>query len=262
MLLKVRLLVLGLLSVMAFGAVASTALAEPGPFWHHRAEGGKGEGEKISKQEPEKFSGKSSLTEFISKVGGEEFRLIGEVESEGEIWNEANQGQGKAKLVFLNVKDPAKPSCVVAVTVTEPVAIHLMWKYAGNPKELTENPQLQQKWDGFVIPIKTELSAKGVSGNNSFANVAFSGGEKACGLLNAIKHDAVGSVAFAGYQKLEEFSKEAQIVFPSQNLWQHFWWEGAFHEIKSELLFGTEPAKFAGNLNLKFAKQEVAVFEK
>lgn len=258
---KVRSLILGLLSVMVLGAIVSgPALAEPGPFWHHRAVGGKGVGEKVEKTAPEKFTGKSAATEFESVVGSTAVRLVGEVEVEGTVWNETNQGQGELKTKFTNVKDPALPTCNVTVTVPEPYRIHLMWKYAGNEKELTEQPQSQQKWDGFIIPLKTELLEKGVKENNTFATVGFAGA--GCNLLNGIKSTAVGSVAFSGNMGLEGWSQTPTLFFPGQSLWQHYWNGKEFVAIKTGLLFGKEPAKFLGPVQIKFEKQEVAVFEK
>src|SRR4029077_322826 len=202
MLFKVRLLVLSLLSVMVFGAVASgSALAEPGPFWHHRAEGGSGNGLKIEKQAPQAFEGEGSGTELTAKLGGVEFKIKCNIKAKGKIWNESSQAQGEVAVTYEKCVANSIEGCTVIVTPSGNYIIHLLWKYAGNAKELeNKNQTLQgQHWDGLLLPLGVEVIPNAenkeaiLKEKKSFAEVKFGG---ACGVLKALAGKAEGSTGF------------------------------------------------------------------
>lgn len=263
MLFKVRLLVLGLLSVMVVGAVASTsALAEPGPFWHHSVPGsGKDDG-KIEQKEPEQYTGIVTQSEFVGKIGGTELKLKGEAQESGGVWNAPDQGQAKIQVKFFNVVANNIAGCTAEVKVPQDYLVHLMWKYRGLPKELENRPQKEQgqEWDGLVLPQQSKLSPKGPEGKNIFAVITL--GSK-CGVISSLKGNVEGFTGFSAPQlPLEKFSKEPTLVFPGGILEQHFWNGQRFEPIKLELSFNNELAKFFATGPIKFAKQEVAVFEK
>jgi hypothetical protein len=262
MLFKVRLLVLGLLSVMVFGAFASTALAGPGPYWHHRAEGGKGEGEKIEQKEPESYSGSVTQSEFIGKIGGNELKLKGEAQVSGGVWNAPDQGQAKIQVKFFNVVANGIAGCTAEVKVPQDYNVHLMWKYRGNAKELENKPQVEQgqEWDGLVLPQQSKLSPKGPEGKNIFAIIKM--GSK-CGVLSGLGGNVEGFTGFSAPQlPVGSFSKAPILVFPGGILEQHFWNGQRFEPIIAELTFNNELAKFFSQGPVKFQKQEVGVFEK
>jgi hypothetical protein len=263
MLFKVRLLVLGLLSMMLFGAVASTsALAEPGPFWHHREVGGKGEGEKIEQKAPEGYTGIVNQSEFVGKIGGTELKLKGEAQVSGGVWNGPDQGQAKIQVKFFNVVANNIANCTAEVKVPQDYNAHLMWKYRGFPKELENKNQILQgqEWDGLVIPQQSKLGPKGPEGKNIFAIITL--GSK-CGVISGLKGNVEGFTGFNAPQvPLESFSKEPILVFPGGILEQHFWNGQEFVPIRLELTFNNELAKFFSQGPIKFQKQEVGVFEK
>jgi len=270
MLFKARLLVLGLLSMMVFGAFASTAAAEPGPWWHHREVGNQLKGMKIEKQSPETFEGKGEGTELTTKVGNEEIKLKCNIKAKGSVWNEPAQGQGEVTPIYENCESNNIVGCKATVVAEgTPQTIHLIWKYKGNAKELENKPQQQQQgqeWDGVIFPsgVAFVLNKAGteleLSKKSSFAEIKFAA--TGCKLLNSLSGKAEGSVAFSSLY-LNEFSKEPTLNFPGGKPWQHAWWQavGQFVPFTASLTFRETEAKFSGQLPIKFAKQEVGVFE-
>ena len=272
MLIKVRLVVLGLLSVMAFGAVASTvALASPGPFWWHRNNSKEGAGVKLAEGSTEQYKGAGETTVFKSEEGGVKFTLAGETQVKGDIWNEPNQGQIKAQVTFPKVKvtSPAElTSCKVKVTVPVDYVGHLMWKYRGNKEELSQEGTQEshgQKWDVVLYPANTKFTLKEgeLSEKNTFAEIKFAL-ESACAAFQGLTLKPKGLSGFADKAlNLEEFTKKATVEFPGHEVWQHFWNGTEVATLKGVLEQGAgHPAFFEGTLPFEFEKQEIDIHEK
>lgn len=277
MLFKIRLLVTSLLLVMAFGAVASMpAWAEPGPWWHHRAAGEKGNGLKIEKNSPEKFEGEGAGTELVAKFAGTAISIKCELKAKGSIWNEINQGQekiaqGQGKVLAAYEKCVAKglEGCTVTVTPSGSYTFLLMWKYEGNARELENKDQtLQgQHFDAAMVPAGVTIVSGAESKEavfkekKSFAELTFG---KNCGVLDGLKSQAEGAIGFTSEISLEQFTKDPTLKFPGAVPNQHIWLAGplpGFIPIKVPMTVGGEEAKFSGELPIAFASQEVGVFE-
>jgi hypothetical protein len=277
MLCKIRLLVLSLLLVMVFGAVASMpAWAEPGPWWHHRAAGEKGNGLKIEKNSPEKFEGEGTGTELVAKFAGTAISIKCDLKAKGSIWNETNQGQekfaqGQGKVLAAYEKCEAKSleGCTVTVTPSGSYTFFLVWKYEGNATELENKKQtLQgQHFDAAMVPAGVTI-VSGAEGKEavlkekkSFAELKFA---KSCGVLNGVSSEAEGAIGFTSEISLEQFTKDPTIKFPGAVPNQHIWMFGPFPgfiPVKLPLTLSNEEAKFSGELPIVFASQEVGVFE-
>ncbi len=255
---RVKLLLMGLIAVMAVGSVASaTASAEAGPFWHHRFSVSEEEGKKFNQSEQEKYYGQGK-TILSTIILGTPVTLAGELQIKGTLWNEANQGQLKMQAEFHNVIWVGH--CQVKVVVPEDYQGHLMWKWNGEAKQLenTKAAQEEQHWDGIILPAKTTLTGTGLSGKNSFATITFG---PLCKGLENIHGEATGAAAFTAETKPGEFKKAFTFISPGVPVVQHFWNGSAFTGLKENLLFGTNEAKFLAYIPTE-ASQEVAVFEK
>jgi hypothetical protein len=260
---------LALLAAMLAGAVmAATASAEPGPFWHHRAIGGEGDGAKIEPGKPENFSGEGGKQTLKGFLLAESTPI--EITSEGSqvkgaIFNNASQGQIKLEVVYKQPKlvIPPGTTCVVAVGNNNVVQVkgHLMWKWDGTTAQLTEQPQLKQKWDiGFtaVEPQQGETELK----RGAFTVVTLSG----TGCLLSGSHAVEGSeVGIPDLSQLKTWSRslEVRTVEHSQaKAKQHFWDGTEFQGTHLGLTFTGFPASYIGQTKVKAEQQEIAVFEK
>jgi hypothetical protein len=271
MLFKVRLLVMGLLAVMALGMVASTAAsARPGPFWWHRNAAKEGEGVKLAENAIEQGKGESKETTFSTKVGGTPLTLAGQIKVKVDIWNVPQQGQIKIQVQFDEVHPTELPNCNVTVTVPHDYYGHLMWKYRGNKKELEQGPvggqeTVQgQEWDIAILPQQTVLGNHGFEGKNVFAELKFASTN--CGVFNSVKLTPEGVSGIQDQQlKLGEFAKKLTVSFPGHEIWQHYWpgtleeTEGV--EAKGELTTGATASFFNGRLPLEWENQEIDVRE-
>jgi hypothetical protein len=268
--LKARSLAIGLVALMAIGIFASTALAEPGPWWHHRKSSSEGNGLKIEKQAPETFSGEGTKTELIAKLGSghTEFKIKCNIKTKGEIWNEPKQGQGKVVAEYEKCVANSIEGCNVTVAAPGPYQLFIVWKYAGNAKELENLPQLLQGQipDFLLLPPGVTMKTNGTeiepSEKASFAKVLFAATK--CGAIAGLSGKAEGGTGFTSSVEAEHFGKTATLTFPGGILKQHAWWqkpEGSdFLPIRAELFFNNEEAKFSGTLPIEFS-QEVGVFE-
>jgi hypothetical protein len=292
--------VLGLLAVMLAGSVmAGAASAEPGPFWHHRAIGGKGEGAKIEPNAPENFSGKGGVQTLGGKLAGLEVEIVSPaVQVKGAIFNNEHQGQIKLALFYqpLEVK-------VAGVTVKECKAVvgqqgqfsnaiqikgHLAWKWNGTRQQLIEQPQRQQKWDIIFTATEPQAQPEGTEGlplldlrkQGTFAEIFITG--TGCGVLGGVKQPVQGSEVGvpSGPTQIEEWSKELAVrtippaTLPAEVIGtkvgeegylQHVW-VGApkkeFQPLVVGLTFGGSPGKLVGQFTISSEQQEVSVFEK
>jgi hypothetical protein len=255
---------MGLLMLLVLGSVGSaTASAEPGPFWHHRAEKGTGEGEKIAETAKENVSGESAEAVLKGRAGGAAVTIKCTLKAKGKIWNATNQGQGEFTTAFTGCVLVGSKECVVTVEPKGTYSAHLMWKYQGQPKELENTaPQkeLGQKWDILLLPPGSELTETGIKEEASFATITF---VKGCGVLTGMKAEVKGATVAYGGTEIGEFAKSSTYVFLGLPAYmQHYWNGKIFVAIEPKLIFANEPATFATQIPLTAEKQEIAVFEK
>ncbi len=252
-----------LLAMLAVGAyVAVTASAEAGPFFHHRAVGAKGEGEKIEVKTPEEIASSTGAAFVLVRINGMEVVLsVASMQLKGIIYNNALQGQAKITTVFVTptIVKPELKGCTVVVgqNNTNQVFGHLAWKWNGEKKQLEETSQATQHpvW-AFVSSELAEGATELPKG--TIISITFKG--SGCGIFAgtfALKGDYGAAISPMG---LEEWStSEAQT--PSM-LKLHFWNGKAF--------VGAETSEFIGLGELKFktigrqgaAAQEIARFAK
>lgn len=272
---RIRAGLLGLLAMMLVGSVvAATASAEGGPYWHHRAVEGKGEGLKIEPNAPESFSGKGGEQILLSSVISEAKEVPVEISSssvqvKGAIFNNENQGQIKLELVYNQptLRTPKFPECSVTVGEKNIVVVkgHLMWKWNGEKKQLEEKPQLEQQPDIVftqVEPVQQKPFVEKVKFlNGIFTTIGFKG---KCGPLTAFP--ITGSeVGIPFPHQLEEWSKKLAVrTMPPQNgiFFQHYWDGTGFQGAEIGLSFNNRAASLIGQTEVESAQQEIATFEK
>jgi hypothetical protein len=259
-----RCLLLGALWLALAAAMApGAALAEAGPFWHHRAKGGTGNGLKIEEASPESFNGEGGEQVFNGKISGTEIEItIKSVQAKGIIYNNALQGQFKLLLTGHEPKlvKPALSGCEVKVGENNEIKTegHMAWKWNGEKKQLEES-QKEQKPSGVVTPGPIVAGATKLP-EGSFASVSLKG--SSCGVLAGTFKVNGSASALAKPANLEEWSTTLTIAFPG---WEdlHFWNGKEFVGVSSVgLTFGGNPASIKGSAESKAAVQEIAAFEK
>ncbi len=293
---RLRALVLGLLAMMLVGSVmAGAASAEAGPFWHHRAVGGKGEGEKIEPKAPENFSGKGGVQTLATEIGGTKIELVSAAtQVKGALLNGEHQGQIKLVIFYqqpeVKINGVAKPECKASVgqqgQFSDIVQLkgHLAWKWNGEKKQLEELPQTEQKWD--IVFTQTEpqrqsekefpvLDLRKASG--AFAEIDLVGGSKACGVLAGLSKVGGAEVGIPSLTNLGEFNKILSVrTLPSATLpakvletevgkegfLQHIWVGGGYQPLVLGLTLASNPSGLIGQTETEAAQQEIAVFEK
>ena len=271
MLFKVRLLVVGLLAVMAIGMVASTAaMARPGPFWWIRTNAKEGEGKKLAEQSIEQGKGSGTGATFSTTLGGTPLALEGQAQLKFDIWNVPNQGQIKIQIAFNNVQVIGMPGCTAGVQIPEDYIGHLMWKYRGIAKELSQEGTQEengQEWDLVVAPARSILGAHGFTHQGEeplFAKITILNNTKLCGVLAGQATNVTGVSAFQDQQlKVGVFAKKATVTFPGHEIWQHYWNGSEIETLKGELVSKVGPAAafFNGSLGIEFGTMEVDVHE-
>jgi hypothetical protein len=264
---------MGLLSVIAFGAIASTAAeAKPGPFWWVRT-GGLGEGKKLAENSIEQGTSSGTGTTFSTVIGKEPIALEGQAQVKFDIWNTPSQGQIKLQIVFSNVREIGNTGCTATVAVPEDYVGHLMWKYRGNESELSQEGTQEshgQEWDVAIAPARSILGEKGFEHQGEepiFAKVLFAN-VAACKVLMGTGTNVTGVSGFQDQQlKVGVFAKKATVSFPGHEIWQHYWFgpaeTGKVQTLKGELVSKVGPAAafFNGSLPFEFAKEEVDIHE-
>jgi hypothetical protein len=283
---RIRAVLFGLLAVMLVGSImAATASAEAGPFWHHRAIGGKGEGAKIEPNAPENFRGTGGKQTLISKVGTTEIEIASNISQvKGAIFNNALQGQAKIEIVYNQptLIRPALKGCNVRVGLANIVVAkgHLMWKWNGTTEQLNEQPQKAQRpvlvFAGTEPPVQKPEPKEPINLTTAtagiFTTVTFSPAAN-CGAL-AGTFNVFGSeeVNFKG--QLEEFTRTldlnttegSTIPFGTESIEhafrQHYWNGTAFLGTIVGLGLGASPAALIGQTKVESEQQEIAVFEK
>ena len=260
--------------------MAATASAEAGPFWHHRAINGIGEGNKIEPSAPENFRGEGGTGTLTTKIGGTELELStssGQVK--GAIFNNAHQGQIKATLVSgqIHILKPALTNCTVTFNGNNIVVVkgHLAWKWDGTSGQLTENPQTAQQPDIIFTNVEPqEQSPFGTLDYRKvgvFANFIFTGA--GCGIFSGSQPISGSEVALPTPNTLTTFSRTLKVrTIPSgtipasvgekEGFLQHVWVGTRFQGLILGLGLGTNPANLVGQFETTAEQQEIAIFEK
>jgi hypothetical protein len=263
-----------LAAMLASSALASTASAEAGPFWHHRAVGEKGTGTKIEESAPELIKGEGKEATLTGNIGGTNVKitLLGYI-LETIIYNTPLRGQIKTRIIakVVSFLEPVLKGCEAKIGTNNTFALkgHLMWKWNGEKKQLEEQPQREQTWDiGYTAVAPGQQNVEEVNlTKGGLTTVTLSG--TGCGIL-------VGTFALSGSdvsipnRQLEEFSKtlslrtlaNPQTGEKNQIFLQHYWDGTQFQGAKLGLVLGTEPAALTSQTESEAATDEIAVFEK
>jgi len=285
---------LGLVAVMLLGSVmAATASAEPGPFWHHREIGGKGEGEKIEPKAPENFKGTGGEQTLIGKVGGATVELSSPaIQVKGAIYNEPHQGQIKLAIFYqpitVKVGGVVVNNCNAFVGQQNqfPNAVvvkgHLAWKWDGTKQQLEEQPQKQQKWDIVFTQVEPQeqpgrpLIDMREASFGSFAEINITG--SGCGVIAGKRIVGGAEIGLPSLSQLGEWSKKLAVrtlqsgQFPKEVLGttppekegflQHIWVGNGYQPLVLGLTFAGLPANLIGQTETEAEQQEISVFEK
>jgi hypothetical protein len=189
---RTKLAMLGLLAVMLLGSVmATTAAAEPGPFWYHRPVGEKeGTGVKLAEGTAESFTGTGGVQILDGEISGTGVEIESpSVQVKGAITNSIHQGQIKVELIYSQPKllKPALKECNVTINKANIVVVkgHLAWKWDGTQAQLEEQPQANQVPDLLFTNVEPQRQATfGILDYRkvgTFTNLTFSG--PGCGVL-------------------------------------------------------------------------------
>ncbi len=293
---RLRALVLGLLAMMLVGSVtAGAAMAEAGPFWHHRAIGGKGEGEKIEAKAPENFEGKGGKQVLTGEpASGVVVELTSAAtQVKAAIFNGEHQGQIKLVVFYqkpeVKLNNVSEPECKATIgqqgQFSNIVQIkgHLAWKWNGTRTQLEELPQKEQTWD--IVFTQTEPQRQSTTGfplldlrsaTGVFAEVHLEG--KGCGILAGTNNKVAGAeVGLPSPSALGEFSKKLSIrtiasaTLPAEVLetkvgkegfLQHIWVGTGYQPLVLGLTLTGNAASLVGQTEMEAAQQEIAVTEK
>jgi hypothetical protein len=259
-----RTIMLGFLTLLAIGSFgASAAYGEAGPFFHHRAIGGKGEGEKIEQPADEQFQGEGGQQILDGELAGTKIEMVANsVQAKGIFYNNVLQGQFKLLQKYHEPKlvKPELKGCEVKLGTNNELTLfgHLAWKWQGTREELTEQPQKNQKPSGIGLPGEIETGATALP-KGTITDITLSGA--GCGVL-AGKFEIKESIsALAKPANLGEWSTTVVVTFSG---WKelHFWNGKENIGVTQGLTFGGNPASYTGSSTVKAAAQEVAVFEK
>lgn len=263
---------LGTLAVMLLGsAMAATASAEAGPFWHHRLNEKEAEGAKVEPKAPENFRGTGGEQTLKGSIGTTEFEIVSKsLQVKGAVFNGTNRGQIKLELVYNQpeLKKPVISGCTVTVGSKNIVQVkgHLMWKWNGTAEQLKELPQANQQWDiGFtaVEPQQQEKEGTEALKEGTFTTITFG----TCGVLNGTFNVSGSEVGLPSPSGLKEWNKKLAVrtVDHKQGTGralQHFWDGKAFQGAELGLRVGENVSALVGQTNVESEQQEIAVFEK
>ncbi len=267
---RTKAIALAFLALLAAGSLgASTANAFPGPFWHHRPAGGKGEGEKIEAKSPEEFQGNGGTQILNGTLAGTSIEITAEaVQAKGIIYNNALQGQIKVLLVYHHPKlvKPELKECEVKVGTNNEVSSvfgHLMWKWDGSQKQLKQTEsqkKLGQRVDGVALPIELKEGSSELP-KGTFTTFTLSGA--GCGVLAGTFEVKESQSVILTPENLEEWKTSLTTTFPG---WkdQH-WWNGTGVASTQAigLTFGGNSLTLTGSINSEVVGgQEIAIFEK
>jgi hypothetical protein len=258
-------MLLSLLAMLLVGSfAASSAYAEAGPFCHHRAIGGKGEGEKLGGDaEGENLNGEGGEQILKGEIGKEpiEIKSTG-IQIKIQIYNGPDQCQIKIQIQYHNptLVKPALKGCAVEVGVQNKIQIklHAAWKWNGTTAQLNEQPQKEQQTDWLATT--GDLHGTTSLPKGEFTKIAFKGG--GCGVL-------AGNFPIKGSEKVlilpehvEEFKTKFRLIIEPGKWHQHYWNGKEFIGVETGLEFGERPADLSGEGEATTEKQELALFEK
>jgi hypothetical protein len=259
--------IIGLLLAALLVATASgTAMAEPGPFWHLRANSKEGEGKKVEATAPVAFSEEGGEQDLQGTIAGSKVDLSAtNTQVKGQIFNSTTQGQIKVELAYGQVKldEPSLKGCGVIVGEKNIVQAkgHLMWKWNGETKQLEEASQASQ---APVVVFTAEEPALGMSELNqgNFTTITFKG--SGCGVLTGTFALAGSVVGVPTMQKVQEWSSSPGLQLLSEaKVQQHFWDGKGFQGTKAGLVFSGSSATLTGGSVVEGGGgEEVAIFEK
>jgi hypothetical protein len=275
---RIRTVVFGLLTtILAALAMTATASAEAGPFWHHRAVGGEGEGLKVEPTAPENFKGEGGEQTLKGEIGTTATEITSEgTQVKGALFNGPEHGQFKTSIVYKQprLKSPALSNCTPTIGNNNIVQLkgHLAWKWDGTRAQRVAVNQKAagQTVDGIITPYQpyrqkaNEEEIEKVNAGN-FTTITLSG--SGCGLLAGTFPVAGGEIIIPN-RGLEEFSTSLTnrtIPAPTTNegqFLQHVWFGGVPWGIDLGLTFAGHPASLTGQNTVNFEQQEIAVFEK
>jgi hypothetical protein len=263
---RTRAIILGLLALMAVGSFTATAAAEPGPFWHQREKGEKGEGKKIEENPGLNVNGEGGPATLTGEpVKGTPVEIQAKITVVHiQIYNNPDQGQFKFRITYFDPQllKPALKPCEVKVGKNNEVNVegHLVWKWDGTEKQLLENPQANQKVDGIAVPLTTKIEGVKEIPKETFTTITLSG--SGCGVL-------AGTFNVSNTEAVE-FAPDTLGVFETQltasshfgTFKQHFYNQKEQIGTTTGLLFGGQPANLSQEDKVEPEKGEVAVFEK
>jgi hypothetical protein len=270
--------VLGTLAVMLLGsAMAASASAEAGPFWHHRAIGGEGVGAKVEPNTPESFKGTGGEQKLKGTLAGEPVEITSSsLQVKGAIFNGPDRGQVKLELIYNQPKliKPNKPNCAVTVGEKNIVVVkgHLMWKWDGTKTQLEKAVQQPEQTPDLVFSAvepsqqKPFVEKLKFTNNGTFTTVALKNAAE-CGVIAGTFPVSGSEVGIPSPARTEEWSRKLAVrTVESQSttepFLQHFWDQEAYQGAIVGLTFGSNPASLIGQTEVEAAQQEIAVFEK
>lgn len=266
---KLRACTLGLMALLLVGSyAASAAYAEAGPFWHHRALSGSGEGSKIEENAPEEVKGEGGEQKLKGKVLGVAIEIkAASVQVKAFIYNNSQQAQSRLLLTYHTLTVVGMPNCITTVGVQNTVKLygHQAWKWNGTKTQLEQVKQrAEQHPDWIFLPVELQAGAtalpKAVFAKFKFASKN-SETEKCslAGVEPEVTGSATGEIEPS---QLETWSPTQTIKTPEGKQKQHFWNGKEAVGVETGLLLGAEPASLVGTTKATNANQENALFEK
>jgi len=271
---KLRVGLLGLLAMLLLGSYAAApAFAEGGPYCHHRAIRGEGEGELIKAQTPEQIFGEGTE----QKLKGTLARAPIAIEStaaqvKGIIYNNEDQCQVKVEIHY-------QPLSIVGQTATCNAELpnnntvklfgHQVWKWNGTTEQLRENPQRRQVRDWLFLPRELQQGATSLPPSQTFTVINITSVMGRTCLIASRQNEVTGSATAQAvpYQLGVGNVTEEQRTEGSEGK-QHFWNGREFVGFETGLSFAREPAKYEGSFKVKTigrqqeAPQEIVYSEK
>ncbi len=264
---RMKIMLWGLLAVMAMGSIAAPAAsaAPDGPWFRHPV--GTEQVKWLTNEEKEIEGTNQGSFTLRGKVLGVPATIKCETATiKGLAWNGSHQGEDEGVVAFskcFTVQPCAKTE--VKVTNAE-VYSELQWKYAGKQSELNEQPAKQQKiFDVFapiVAPEQITLENGEKVARATFVSITF---PASCGLGETpFKVEAAGTVATFGDQhqvshkiiwgtaaETNPQNQDATIntlhfQFPNATEFHH---QGV--QTKAKLLFAGNAAELEGYLHIK-----------
>lgn len=274
---KVRLVLGGLIALLAVSATISvSASAGPGPFWlQKKVNDCCSAGWKITAQSPEKFQAKSGRSVLKAKIVAIPVEIIcNKDRAGGIIYNNGLQGQMKISVSFTECVVTGLKGCTVAEPIQFNANGHLMWKWNGTPKQLSEQPQREQVPDLLFYGGEIQQGAKSLEEGKEFVPIKISG--ETCAVKETFVAKGFESADVTPWtMQFEnqmgpqtEFVERLFVGFTPGPHEQHFWNGLEQVGLRTALHLGVEPATFTSQEELgpfytqKNEQQKVAISER